>query len=1605
MKELLLQRLQKSIPNIPVHLLSNKELADKFGFTYSELATQPITPDLVNLFNYEEIAPLVSTNNDTISSDIIDEKPQSTDSNEEDAKKTSRDELEERILKENKILDFGEKIGGARKDYYSSYSHDLTNVLSGSSFELVNKQSLKEILPEPNYSNLLEDYGRELSPELLSVMKLNYLKIGKKPSNRSYTSKIERWANQVKECAFLFQDIFDNLDNGDYLDSLLERERNKLLLPASLHNTQQQILYGILVETEFYKHKKYNFKFINEFKSYGNPPSYLRVYNHRIKYDRVFDNPKEAVMDIVSQFNSILTQREEVKREEKSNSYKIYFNRYENAYYVGIDKRIGGTKQIIRLSESFDDKNEAFAYLKNPDNKTFLDERYFEEINIPFERNEVNVDRTGKIYRDTNISPEDYKETFGFRGVEFGNYLNNKERQEVLNRSYDAFLDLASVLQLPPKGLSLNGTLAMAFGARGRGGKNAAMAHYEPNRMVINLTKNRGAGSLAHEWWHAIDNYFGTKSTVTKYSTQIYDTSLIDPELSNRKILYDKLSNFKEFIKKETKLKTRSSRLDDFSSKKQLYWSTDIEMSARSFEAYVKSKLKAEDIQNDFLVNIRSESGYIGKQIEKYPYPLESEQQAVNNYFDEIFDTIENEVLGNNVHLYQVKNNKLLGHFANNQIFINSDEFDESTPIHEFSHYWINSLKVLNPSLYSKGIELIQNEGAAYVDSISKEPFYSNLSNEQILEEALATAIGDRGAQILNDNRAKSKFAGWMNGFKNFLSNTFFYKQKDKIDTLSLDSFLDASVYDLLQGEDLKITEELKNTENKTEATNTSEDDKLDDLKYDLFNSFPLIIQAGVYDSSPNSDHHIDFQTLNFDSLVEMREFLLMRSSSYNIEKDQSFAVRIKEGEQIYLLDDGAVVSFNDFIKDVVKDITPKFLEHNIELIQSEFNQVIGSDKEVMELIPNDRIGDQAHLKVSYKELELLFAKNIAYTAIYKVEGVSEWQRVTKGNLLPENNKHKLENTFFELNLKYRKKGVILELVQFLEDINNEFNMENNINSTRNEEIMKLIPEERRGENFHIKVSKNEAEYLLRNNIVSDIMNAEYGSDEEWVGMTSDDFDEESRIFDEEYQTFEIDLIGYTDTNIISLLSEIEKIKEVDQNIVGKLTFHDSGEIMEYKSTEDYLKALNIEVDFNIGGFSYETITKEPDVRKKVDDIIYGAYGEENPNSIEFYTNSKESANEIQGEKIGGNIKDIAAEAIRNPDSLKQYDQNTQNVINSYTNQKSNIMENTDNKKEKEPLKVGRLSSTEIDGKYFKGNITSIEDGNVTLTNRDTKETVTTRADKIYQFHFGQKYGIQEILNLFKDKPGGFELKDISKEDISKLLRGKITDTVYDGVNREGNPFSTKFMIEEKAGIPFLKPYFKIDKAVDLESMVIFNSHFKENEIKDLLDGKDVILERTSQKGNDYLFKVTLDTEINQVIPLGFVNAKEKTQQVTETQENAAAPKKPKREFENQYQYEEFLRNDVNMFENAQKINLFQLDKMILTLDQGELNEFLTDLEIEGNLIDNVLQMPGILTNDTEVTEIKSEILQTVNSSSEKVDLFKEKFQSSSETQNKGLSR
>ena len=145
-------------------------------------------------------------------------------------------------------------------------------------------------------------------------------------------------------------------------------------------------------------------------------------------------------------------------------------------------------------------------------------------------------------------------------------------------------------------------------------------------------------------------------------------------------------------------------------------------------------------------------------------------------------------------------------------------------------------------------------------------------------------------------------------------------------------------------------------------------------------------------------------------------------------------------------------------------------------------------------------------------------------------------------------------------------------------------------------EIYELIPEERKGDDFHIKVSKEEAEFLVKNDFIDNIMNKEYGDDDDhWVGMTKDDLDEETNRFDDEYQTFEIFLHPATKEQIQTIFNGLE---------------------------------------------------------------------------------SFEAKQELNNQIIGGKIKDIATEVIQNPESLKKYDQNTQNVINLYINQNPNIMEN-----------------------------------------------------------------------------------------------------------------------------------------------------------------------------------------------------------------------------------------------------------------------------------------------------------------------------------------
>lgn len=131
------------------------------------------------------------------------------------------------------------------------------------------------------------------------------------------------------------------------------------------------------------------------------------------------------------------------------------------------------------------------------------------------------AERIGEARRleGEDISSEKLIETFGFKGINTGNWLKGKaneaERQLHINHLYDAFLDLAEILDVPPKAMSLNGMLGIAIGAQGSG---KAAAHFVPGVNEINLTRTSGAGSLAHEWAHGVDHYFARLAGLERQS-------------------------------------------------------------------------------------------------------------------------------------------------------------------------------------------------------------------------------------------------------------------------------------------------------------------------------------------------------------------------------------------------------------------------------------------------------------------------------------------------------------------------------------------------------------------------------------------------------------------------------------------------------------------------------------------------------------------------------------------------------------------------------------------------------------------------------------------------------------------------------------------------------------------------------------------------------------------------------------------------------------------------------------------------------------------------------------------------------------------------------
>ncbi|KAA6446936.1 hypothetical protein DX928_23310 [Bacillus swezeyi] len=119
---------------------------------------------------------------------------------------------------------------------------------------------------------------------------------------------------------------------------------------------------------------------------------------------------------------------------------------------------------------------------------------------------------------------------FSFKGIEYGHYVDDSKGLEHLIHSTEAFMDLADMLNMNYFDMSLNVRLSVCFGSRGRGN---ALGHYEADTKAINFTKHKGClGILAHEYFHAIDNYLFDFSHSYKNGQMGYVTDIKNIGLS-----------------------------------------------------------------------------------------------------------------------------------------------------------------------------------------------------------------------------------------------------------------------------------------------------------------------------------------------------------------------------------------------------------------------------------------------------------------------------------------------------------------------------------------------------------------------------------------------------------------------------------------------------------------------------------------------------------------------------------------------------------------------------------------------------------------------------------------------------------------------------------------------------------------------------------------------------------------------------------------------------------------------------------------------------------------------------------------------------------------
>lgn len=222
---------------------------------------------------------------------------------------------------------------------------------------------------------------------------------------------------------------------------------------------------------------------------------------------------------------------------------------------------------------------------------------------------------------------------FEFRSIEIGRWVSEPEKERAAVKFHQALCDLMSVLGGPEHLISLRHTLGLQYGIGGRPG---VAAHYVPATRQLALAKNAGAGSLAHEWFHAFDHYMGGRL----FKNPAKGLFASQGWLNNEPLKAHPLTRMLAECFKAILLSTDGaapSELFKCSQKADqamgvLYYAKPEELCARAFEAFIEDARP----MSSFLVrgSRHSEEAKAGL------YPQGDQRSRINGAFERYFQSL-----------------------------------------------------------------------------------------------------------------------------------------------------------------------------------------------------------------------------------------------------------------------------------------------------------------------------------------------------------------------------------------------------------------------------------------------------------------------------------------------------------------------------------------------------------------------------------------------------------------------------------------------------------------------------------------------------------------------------------------------------------------------------------------------------------------------------------------------------------------------------------------------------------------------------------------------------------------------------------------------------